>query len=214
MKGREFDFSRLLLLIGSGLGIWAFFKPFYQVETFYARPSAFNIGKQLYQYFEHQPIEGLSNELLTHQLAQNPTYFIPVFILLFIPLIFGIIAIELLIRSLWLRLNIVHRGWAFLGLSFVGITASWWLGQQQTDFEFHFFESVKGGYWQSLTMVIFSLFAKFSEWNKRSYFQKRFNNFLFAPQKPSFTQFNYLQNIIFNKFGSNYERSGTPKILH
>lgn len=163
MKGREFDFSRLLLLIGSSFGIWAFFKPFYQVETFYTRPSGLDIWKQLFQYFKHQPFDGLSNDLLTHQLAQNPTYYIPVFILLLIPIILGIVAVELLIRSFGLRLNVAHRGWLFLGLSFVGIAAGWWLGHQQTDFEFYFFESVKSGYWQSLTMIIFSLFAKFSE---------------------------------------------------
>ena len=163
MKGREFDFSRLLLLIGSGIGIWAFFKPFYQIKTFYARPSGFDIGKQLVHYFNTESFDGLTNDLLTNELAQNPTYYVPVFILLFIPIIFGIIAVELLIRSFWLRLKIVHRGWLFLSLSFVGIAAGWWLSQQQMDFEFYFFESVKNGYWRTLTMVIFSLFAKFSE---------------------------------------------------
>jgi hypothetical protein len=163
MKGREFDFSRLLLLIGSSFGIWAFFKPFYQVETFYTRPSGFDIGKQLFQYFHYQPFDGLTNDLLTHQMNDDPIYYILVFILLFIPIIFGIVAIELLIRSFWLHLKIVHRGWLFLVLSFVGIAVGWWLGQQQTEFEFYFFESVKSGYWQSLTMIIFSLFAKFSE---------------------------------------------------
>jgi hypothetical protein len=163
MKGREFDFSRLLLFIGSGFGIWAFFKPFYQIETFYARPSGFHIGKQLFNYFNNQSFDGLTNDLLTYELAQNPTYYLPVFILLFLPIIFGIVAIELLIRSFWLRLKIVHRGWLFITVSFVGIGASFWLSQQQTDIEFHFFESIKNGYWQTLTMVIFSLLAKFSQ---------------------------------------------------
>jgi hypothetical protein len=163
MKGRAFDFSRLLLLIGSGFGIWAFFKPFYQVEIFYARPSGLDIGKQLFHYFNQQPFDGLTHDLLTNELAQNSTFYIPVFILLLIPLIFGIVAVELFIRSFWLRLKIVQRGWLFVGLSFLGIAAGWWLSSQQTDFEFYFFESIKNGYWRTLTMVIFSLFAKFSE---------------------------------------------------
>ncbi|MFT6937082.1 MAG: hypothetical protein ACJA1N_001382 [Saprospiraceae bacterium] len=163
VKGQEFGFSRLLLLIGSGFGIWAFFKPFYQVEIFYARPSGFDIGTQLFHYFNSQDLSGLTNDLLIHEFAQNPSFYIPVFILLFLPIISVIVAIELFIRSFWLRLNITHRGWLFIALSFVGIAAGSWLSQQQTDFEFYFFESVRSGYWNFLTMVIFSLFAKFTD---------------------------------------------------
>lgn len=163
MKGREFDFSRLLLLVAAGFGTWAFFMPFYQIETFYARPSGFDITKQLIQYFGSEDFTGITADLLTYSFVQNPFYFIPAFILLIIPIILGIVAIELFIRSVVLKLSIVHRGWIFVIVSLVGIAAGYWLGYKQNDFEFYFFESVKSGYWQSLTMVLFSFFAKFSE---------------------------------------------------
>lgn len=161
MKGREFGFSRLLLLIGSLFGIWAFFKPFYQIDAILARPSAFDIILQSIEYSETQTTFGFLNDLLIQELTTNPTFYIPLAIMLAVPIIFGIVAIELLLRSLFLRFDVVHRGWIFLILSFIGIIAGYWLGQQQDVFEFYFFESVRTGYWQSLTMVVFSLLAKF-----------------------------------------------------
>lgn len=161
MQGREFGFSRLLLLIGGLFGVWAFFKPFYQIEAFYARPSGFDIGKELFYYFQHQPIDGFINHLFLQELTQSLTYYIPTFILLIIPLVFGFVALELLIRAFWLRLNVVHRVWLFLTLSFIGIIAGYWLGQQQDDFELYFFEAVRSGYWKSLTMIVFGLLAKY-----------------------------------------------------
>lgn len=161
MKGREFSFSRLLLLIGSFFGIWAFFQPFYQIEAFLARPSGFNIGQELFYHFQNKPIDGLVNAVFTQDIVQNLTYYIPTFILLIIPLVLGFVALEMLIRAFWLQQNVQHRIWLFVILSFVGIIAGYWVGQQQNDFEFYFFESVKNGYWKSLTMVVFSLLAKF-----------------------------------------------------
>lgn len=159
MKGKEFGFSRLLLLIGSLFGIWAFFKPFYQIDTLLARPSAYDIIIQSIEYSKHQDTFGFLNDLLIQELVSNPIFYIPIVMLLVIPIIFGIIAIELFIRVF--LFDVVHRGWIFIILSFIGIVAGYWLSQQQDIFEFYFFESVRTGYWESLTMVIFSLLAKF-----------------------------------------------------
>lgn len=161
MKGKEFSFSRLLMLIGSLFGIWAFFKPFYQIEAFYARPSAYNIILQSIEYSETENTFGFLNDLLLQEVISNPTFYIPTAILLAIPIIFGIVAIELFVRSIFLRFDIVQRGWIFIVLSLVGIVAGFWIGQQQDVFEFYFFESVRSGYWKSLTMIVFSLLAKF-----------------------------------------------------
>lgn len=163
MKGREFNFSRLLLLIGSLFGIWAFFNSFYQIDALYVRPSAYEIILQSIEYSDKQNDFGFINNLLIKELSSNPTFYIPLAILLVIPIIFGIVALELFIRSIFLQLKIVHRSWIFVTLSLVGIISGYWIGQQQDVFEFYFFESVRSGYWQSLTMVIFSLFAKFTE---------------------------------------------------
>lgn len=166
MKGREFGFSRLLLLLSGIFGLWAFFRPFYQIEFFYARPSGFDISQQLFKYFNAETY-GLTSDLLTNELVnelgQQPSFYIPVFVLLIIPLIFGLIAIELLIRSLWLRTNVVHRVWVFLVLSFIGIIAGYVISEQQDYFEFQFFSSVNNGYWKALTMTVFSMFAKFTD---------------------------------------------------
>ncbi|MFK7950319.1 MAG: hypothetical protein AB8G11_22210 [Saprospiraceae bacterium] len=161
MKGREFGFSRLLLLIGSLLGIWAFFRPFYQIDALLIRPSAYDIIMQSIEYSETQKTFGFLNDLVIQELISNPTFYIPIAIMLVIPIIFGIVAIELLFRSIFLRFDVTHRVWIFLILSFIGIITGYWLGQQQNIFEFYFFESIRTGYWQSLTMVLLSLLAKY-----------------------------------------------------
>ena len=86
MKGREFGFSRLLLLLAGVFGLWAFFRPFYQIELFYARPSGFDILQELFKYFNEEKY-GLTNNLLSNELAQEPSFYIPVFLLLIIPLV-------------------------------------------------------------------------------------------------------------------------------
>lgn len=163
MKGKEFGFSRLLLLIGGLLGIWAFFRPFYQIDAFFVRLSAFEIITQSIDYSKYQNTFGYLNDLLLQELVSNPIFYIPIVILLVIPIIFGIIAIELLIRALFLRFDVVHRGWSFIILSFVGIIAGYWLGEEQGVFDFYFFESIRVGYWQSLAMISCSLLAKFMD---------------------------------------------------
>ena len=90
MKGKEFGFSRLLLLLGSLFGIWAFFKPFYQIETFYARPSTYDILLQSLQYSKEQQTFGFLNDLLLQELISNPAFYIPAVILLLIPIIFKV----------------------------------------------------------------------------------------------------------------------------
>ncbi len=163
VKRQEFGFSRLLLVIGGLIGIWAYFKPFYQIEFFYARPSAFDVTKELSTYYQNSSKVGFINDLLLPEFAANPSFYIPLIILLLIPLLIGFVAIELLIRAFWFRLEVVHRAWIFIVLSFLGMISGWWLSEYQNIFQFYFFETVKGGYWQSLTMIIFSLFAKFTD---------------------------------------------------
>lgn len=162
-KGRTFGFSSILLLISGGFGIWGFFQPFYQSISFYTRPTGFEILEQFMILLKIGTGEGLVFDLLNHPQTNNLLIQIPIIILLIIPIIFGLISLELLLRTFILRLKVVHKVWHFVILSFIGIIAGIIISTQQTGFDFYFFESIQSGYWKFLTMTIFSLFAKFTD---------------------------------------------------
>lgn len=162
-KGRIFGFSSLLLLIGGSFGFWGFFQPFYQSESFHTRPSGFEIFEQFIQLIRLGNGEGLVFDLINHTLSNDVLIEIPAIILLIIPIIFGLITIEVLCRTFLMRLKVVHKVWHFLILSLIGIIAGVFISTQQTEFEFYFFESVQSGYWKFLTMTIFTLLAKFTD---------------------------------------------------
>jgi uncharacterized membrane protein len=84
------------------------------------------------------------------------------FLMFLIPLFFGIIAIEMFIRAVFLRFSIQHRAWLLVIFSLLGVIVGYAFSLQH-EVDFQFFGSIKQGYWQSLWMVVFSLFAKFSE---------------------------------------------------
>jgi hypothetical protein len=162
-KGRTFGFSRLLLILAGGIGIWAFFLPFYQSKFFDTRPSGFEITQQFIQLFRFGTGEGLVFDVLNNISATNLLNQILAIILLIIPILLGLIAIEICIRAFVLQLKVVHKIWHFVILSLIGIITGFAISQQQTSFEFYFFESLQNGYWRFLTMAIFSLLAKFSD---------------------------------------------------
>jgi len=162
-KGHTFGFSRLLLLIGSSFGIWAFFQPFYQSKDFHTRPSGFEITEQFFQFLSIGEGEGLVFDLLNPIYSNELLIQIPAIFLLLLPIIFGLITIELLLRVFILNLKVVHKVWYFVILSLIGILAGFLISTQQTDFEFYFFESIQNGYWKYLTMTIFTLLAKFAD---------------------------------------------------
>lgn len=162
-KGRTFSFSRLLLLIGGCFGIWGFFQPFYQSIAFHTRPSGFEISQQLIQLLRFGTGEGLVFDLLKNTFSNELLIQIPAILLLIIPIVFGLITIEIFLRAFILRLKVVHKVWHFIILSFIGFVAGIIIGNQSIDFECYFFESIQNGYWKFLTMTIFTLLAKFTD---------------------------------------------------
>jgi hypothetical protein len=162
-KGRTFGFSRLLLLIGGSFGIWGFFQPFYQSVPFYTRPSGFEISQQFTQLLRFGEGEGFVFDLLKNTFSNELLIQIPAILLLIIPIIFGFITLEIFLRVFILRLKVVHKVWHFITLSLIGIIAGFLISNQQTEFEFYFFESIQSGYWKFLTMTVFTLLAKFAD---------------------------------------------------
>ncbi len=156
MSKKTFDFSRLLLLIGGLIGFRAFFLPFYQVDSLFAKTSGFEVVQSLWAI--------PSNILVTQIFAQTTTQlgWAVAFLMFLIPILFGIIAIEMFIRAVVLRFSIQHRAWLWVIFSLLGVIAGYAFSLQH-EVDFQFFGSIKQGYWQSLLMVVISLFAKFSE---------------------------------------------------
>jgi hypothetical protein len=156
----DFGFSRLLLLLGGGLGVWGIFKPFYSLPQYDTQVSAFDLVQQWGDFFQGTNKASLVFGLLTGAALPHQILFA---ILLLLPLFLSVVALELVLRSMILWWRVQHRAWIFVVVSLVGVFAGLGLRWSGAAATFYFFEHIQGGYWIFLTMVIFSLAAKFSD---------------------------------------------------
>ncbi len=146
----EFGFSKLILLASSIMGLVAFFLDFYQINHLYTQWSGYDLLQFWYKKGFVLPIEAYAT-------GENWVQIGGWFLMLF-PIVMGIIALELLIRSLFERFPVVHRVWFMATYCLLAFGVSWELSYM-TNTSFYFFELVDSGFWWSLAMVTWSFVA-------------------------------------------------------